>query len=256
MPTRTLTKLPFFAFLWCAGFLVLTTLMTVIAAAPAESAGSVAFDPSSHGRGRRTRHQPCGKSSGAGHLHECVVRLQVPQTYSIATELCVPPTATYLVVHLVVHGTTYGGAYWDWPYRPATFSYARTLAARGYAVLVYDRLGNGGSSHPPSAAITYQAHVQTIHQLIGYLRSGAFGVAYKQVILVGHSSGSVYCWGEAAQYADEDGVIITGEPHNYNSQSWPEFAATLYPAHLDPNFTSLNLDDGYFTTLPERLALL
>lgn len=69
---------------------------------------------------------------------------------------------------------------------------------------------------------------------------------------MGHSLGSVFCWGEAATYADEDGVIITGAPHNTSGQSFQELLAILYPAQLDPKFAPLDLDSGYFTTELER----
>ena len=47
------------------------------------------------------------------------------------------------------------------------------------------------------------------------LRSGAVdGNAFRHVIMVGHSLGSIEAWIEDARYHDVDAVIITGALHS------------------------------------------
>jgi hypothetical protein len=54
---------------------------------------------------------------------------------------------------------------------------------------------------------------------------------------------------EAAQYADVNGVILSGFSHQPNTADVGIFS-TFYPAQLDPKFASAGLDSGYLTTLP------
>jgi pimeloyl-ACP methyl ester carboxylesterase len=158
-------------------------------------------------------------------------------------------------VQVLVAGTAYGKSYWDFPYQPGTYSYVRAANAAGYTTFNVDRIGIGGSSHPPSPQITIPSNAFTIHQAIQSLRAGAVdGVRYDRVVLVGHSMGSLIAWYEAAQYQDVDAVISSGILHSFDGPAVARFGTTLYPAALDPRFADQNLDPGYLTTKPGTRA--
>jgi pimeloyl-ACP methyl ester carboxylesterase len=143
-------------------------------------------------------------------------------TYTISGELCATPAeqAAGTTVQLLIHGATYNYDYWDFGRIDGIdYSYARDVAARGFATFAYDALGSGSSSHPPSDLLTIQAAADVAHQIVQALRRGSIGgVQFGKVILVGHSLGSVVVWQEAISYADIDGLIITGAAHSLSSR--------------------------------------
>ena len=51
-------------------------------------------------------------------------------------------------VQVLLPGLTYDRRYWN---APGKYDYAAHMLAAGYAVLLLDRLGTGGSSRPPAA---------------------------------------------------------------------------------------------------------
>ncbi|OEV09338.1 hypothetical protein AN218_22475 [Streptomyces nanshensis] len=159
--------------------------------------------------------------------------------------LCAPRDAK--VLQLLLHGYTYDRHYWQFPHKPATYSYARAANQRGYATLAIDRLGSGQSTHPPSAAVTYQANADAVHQVIQAARAGKFGTTYEKIVLVGHSFGSMTSYLEAGQYQDVNAVIATGAGRDINVPAAGVIAAGLKPAILDPKFASAGLDPGYVT---------
>ncbi len=166
-------------------------------------------------------------------------------------ELCIPAGAT--TVQVLVPGATYNNIYWDFPFQPSTYSYVRAVNAAGYATLALDRLGTGSSSHPLSLTVTATLEAATVHQAIQAIRAGQVGAQpFTNVILVGHSLGSIISIIESATYHDVDGVIITGLTHRINAIRVALAFGTLslYPALLDPAFAGQNLDLGYLTTRP------
>lgn len=186
-------------------------------------------------------------------------------SYHVWGELCATPdelsrpsgTAT---VQLLVHGATYGHAYWDFssaPINGVSYSYARAEAAAGYPTFVLDRIGIGNSDHPPSALVDGLMNAAVVHQVVQGLKNGSItGISFGKVILIGHSLGSVIVWTEAATYHDVDGVIITGLLHHLNAVAFASLGASLYPAGLDPRFTGRPwaADLGYQTTRPPLLG--
>jgi pimeloyl-ACP methyl ester carboxylesterase len=153
-------------------------------------------------------------------------------------------------VQVLIPGATYNHLYWDFPYGDGYYSYVDAATAAGYATFDIDPIGQGNSSHPPSAAVTLTAEAVAVHDAITDLRSGAVdGHAFSSVITVGHSIGSVDAWLEAADYHDVNAVIITGALHALS----PDIATLegdLYPAAFDPKFAGNGLDTGYLTTEP------
>lgn len=180
----------------------------------------------------------------------------LPVQYSIYGELCNPASGPSKTVQLLVPGATYGHVYWDFPYQPETYSYVHALTAAGYSTFSIDRIGIGQSSHPPIGQLTVAmaTNAYTVHEVVQALRAGAIGAQpFAQVLLVGHSLGSVISWLEAGTYHDVDGVIISGMLHTINAATIASFMTTLYPATLDPRFAADLLSvnyTGFLTTEP------
>jgi len=173
------------------------------------------------------------------------------QSSTVVGELCLPPDGSATAVHLTLHGATYDHTYWNWPFQPSIYSYAKALTADGYAVFNYDRIGYGQSSHPPSTEISVASDAFVAHQVVQALRSGCIGgTSFQRVVLVGHSLGSFTAWQEAGEYQDVDGVILTAIAHSYNATGLQLALSDVYPATDDPRFASSGLDGGYLTTMP------
>jgi pimeloyl-ACP methyl ester carboxylesterase len=190
------------------------------------------------------------------HCRETTVPVALAQgqaaQYTIFGELCLPPGANphdVQTVHLAVHGATYSHLYNAWPLEPGTYSYADALMKAGYAVFTFDRIGIGQSSHPAGASVTIDANAFVVHQLVQGLRSGSIGrTAFRRVVLVGHSLGSITSLAEASAYHDVDGVVLTGISHAVTSSA--ANALQFVQANQDPRFAGQNLDDDYMTTVP------
>ena len=177
---------------------------------------------------------------------------------TLSSEVCYPSRPVpglRRTVQVLVAGTAYGKDYWDFPYRPATYSYVRAANAAGFTTFNFDRLGTGGSSRPHSSQVTFSSNAYSIHQTITRLRAGDVdGVRYDRVVLVGHSMGSLVAWYEAAEYRDVDAVISSGVLHTADGPAVARFVATLYPAAFDPRFAGTISDPGYLTTMPGTRA--
>jgi pimeloyl-ACP methyl ester carboxylesterase len=149
-------------------------------------------------------------------------------------------------VFVLVPGATYNRAYWDFPYQPKTYSFARAMAKRGYASFVIDRLGTGDSSKPPSAVVNTSVQVEALHQLIESVRAGGF----ETVIVGGHSLGSMIALVQAARYHDVDGLLVTGLTHKPVGEALLHLVADhAHPAPMDPAFAG-TVDPGYLTSKP------
>ena len=170
---------------------------------------------------------------------------------TISGELCTPNTwaAGAHQVDVATSGATYNKSYFDWQ-NPSTYSYADKTLQAHRAIFVYDRIGTGASSHPPSASISIQSDAYVLHQIIQWLRMSQ---GYTQVNAIGHSYGSVITVDEAGTYKDENRVVLTGLLHAPD----PGLAALadfLFPALLDPR-TGVALDPGYLTTIPHSRSV-
>ncbi|WP_189077374.1 alpha/beta hydrolase [Mangrovihabitans endophyticus] len=167
-------------------------------------------------------------------------------------ELCRPAGASPSTVVTLVHGATYNHNYWDFPYRPGTYSFSRMLNRAGYATFVVDRLGTGHSTIPPSSELTLTSEAAQLHTVVQALRAGRVGRhAYASVVLGGYSLGSAVSEIEASTFHDVDAVLITALGH-YNN---PAGTAAIIANGQDPNTDPVlggrhRYDDGYATTKP------
>jgi alpha-beta hydrolase superfamily lysophospholipase len=174
-----------------------------------------------------------------------------PADQTMWGQLCYRGSQEPATVQLLVHGITYNHLYWNFPYGNGYYSYVDAATAAGYATFDIDRIGDGNSSRPPSADIDLNAGAVTLHDAVTALRSGAVdGHAFRHVIMVGHSLGSIEAWIEDARYHDVDAVIITGALHAVSTTNLPVLEGDLYPAVDDPKFADSGLDPGYLTTRP------
>jgi alpha-beta hydrolase superfamily lysophospholipase len=174
-----------------------------------------------------------------------------PADQSMWGELCYRGATEPSAVQLLVHGATYNHLYWDFPYGDGYYSYVDAATAAGYATFDIDRIGDGNSSHPPSADLDVTSGAVALHDAVTALRDGAVdGHPFKYVIEVGHSLGSFETWVEAGTYHDVNAVIITGALHQLSPTNAPVAVSDLYPAVDDPKFAASGLDTGYLTSKP------
>jgi pimeloyl-ACP methyl ester carboxylesterase len=186
----------------------------------------------------------------SAHTVQAAIADPGPADQTMWGQLCYRGSREPGTVQVLVPGATYNHLYWNSPYGDGYFSYVDAATAAGYATFDVDPIGQGNSSHPPSADVTLTAEAVALHGAITALRSGIVdGHPFSHVITVGHSIGSVDAWLEAAQYQDVDALIITGALHAL-SPDISVLEGDLYPAVLDPRFATSGLDTGYLTTEP------
>jgi len=173
-----------------------------------------------------------------------------PADQTLWGQLCYRGRNEPSTVQVLIPGATYNHLYWDFPFGGGYYSYVDAATAAGYATFDIDPIGQGNSSHPPSADVTVMANAVALHDAISALRSGAVdGRVFSNVITVGHSIGSVDAWLEAADYHDVNAVIATGALHAL-SPDISTLEGDLYPAAFDPQFAGSAMDIGYLTTEP------
>ena len=166
-------------------------------------------------------------------------------------ELCVPSGTTPDTVQLLVHGTTYNHNYWDWPEQPGRHSHVRAALDAGFATFNVDRLGVGQSSKPASHLVTLAATVDTLHQIITKLRSGAIGNRkFSRVVYFGSSLSTAYGWVEASLHNDVDAFVLTGLAHFTRPTFLGLVKENLYTVGDDATFSKAGLDGGYITSRP------
>lgn len=116
--------------------------------------------------------------------------------YTIEGFLMRPAGCSSSVI-LATHGLSYGQWAWDFPLEPETYSVARAMAARGYAMIAIDKLGYGAShgagdpDQPNGYTLTVEGYADLTAQIIRQIRAGTYGgPAFGRVALMGHSAGT------------------------------------------------------------------
>jgi alpha-beta hydrolase superfamily lysophospholipase len=185
------------------------------------------------------------------HTRQVSISDPGPADQTMWGQLCYRGSHEPATVQLLVHGATYNHLYWNFPSGNGYYSYVDAATAAGYATFDIDRIGDGNSSHPPSAGLDLNAGAVALHDAVTALRSGAVdGHAFQHVIMVGHSLGSIEAWIEDASYHDVDAVVVTGALHTLSPNAPALVQSDFYPAADDPKFAGSGLDPGYLTTVP------
>ncbi|NUS45419.1 MAG: alpha/beta fold hydrolase [Mycobacteriaceae bacterium] len=167
----------------------------------------------------------------------------------MAANLCLPAGSRADTVMVLMPGSNYNHAYWDFPYRPEKYSFRRAMNAAGIATLVVDRLGNGASSRPPSIQVTSHRESKALHNIVQALRRGtASSPSFARIVTVGHSLSSSISAMEASDYQDVDGVILTGFSHKVDFVQAAAVIAGYRPANTNPMFADKGYDTGYLAT--------
>lgn len=139
-------------------------------------------------------------------------------------------------VQLLVHGYSYARYYWDFPYKPDTYSYVRAAVGAGYATLAIDRLGDGVSSRPAGQRLTWNTSALSVASAVTALRDGSLGTAFENVILVGHSYGSVTSFLVADRHPGVTAMIITGAAHRVNMVNMTKLILLSPPVRRNADF--------------------
>ena len=130
-----------------------------------------------------------------------------------------PSTPAIVLVHGIASSTE------NWDFSP-TWSVARALAAAGYVVYSYDRLGYAKSSYLSQpgggTTLTTAAHRAELHQIVGEVKNGRYTttrgndcsapqhrstVHNSRVVIIGHSAGGWIVAGYPGQYHDVAAMI-------------------------------------------------
>jgi pimeloyl-ACP methyl ester carboxylesterase len=144
------------------------------------------------------------------------VQLSDGQTHLIAGYLYFVGSPNSRTLQVAVHGGTHYHLYWDIPpFNGISYSYARYMAQRGYTVLAIDQLGTGASSQPDGDFVTIDETASALHQVLVSLRSrdNPIGYAYRRIVLVGHSNGSLTSIYATGTYHDADALVTTAWEH-------------------------------------------
>ena len=130
-----------------------------------------------------------------------------------------PSTPAIVLVHGIASSTE------NWDFSP-TWSVARALAAAGYVVYSYDRLGYAKSSYfsqpGGGTTLTTAAHRAELHQIVGEVKSGGYTttrgsdcsapqrpstIHNSRVVIIGHSAGGWIVAGYPGEYHDVAAMI-------------------------------------------------
>ena len=160
------------------------------------------------------------------------VTLSDGNAYTIAGFLYYKGNFRNRPLQVLVHGGTYNHKYWDAPtINGQAYSYARFMAEEGYAALAIDQLGTGESSKPAGDFVTLNETTLSIHQVLAQMRSGnnPLGYAFQQIVLVGHSFGSINSIFVQGTYHDADALVVTALGHvPHELPIPPELIAELF----------------------------
>jgi pimeloyl-ACP methyl ester carboxylesterase len=180
-----------------------------------------------------------------------------PANYQVYGELCQDSTIKTSTVQVLLSGNTYNHSYWDFAYQPEKYSYVQSVTQAGYATFNIDRIGLGKSSRPAADLVNVESNGYVLNQVNQALRNnGVNGTKFEKIINVGHSFGSITAIDAASKYGNVDGVILTGFLHNVSQDYLQVAGSSIYPAALDPRFSSANIPDGYLTTVPGAKSTL
>lgn len=135
-------------------------------------------------------------------------------SHDIVGDLCWTDSLEGKTLLVTVSGAGYNSLYWDFPYEPDTYSFARAALRRGYATFNFDRPGMGRSDRPFGGSLGVDNQAGVLAQLIEALRAN---YSFHAVVTVGHSFGSTISLAHALSFPQNvDGLVLTGFVHNSN----------------------------------------
>jgi len=166
------------------------------------------------------------------------------RSYDLVGQLCWTGEPQGKTLQVLVSGAGYGAVYWDFPYQPDTYSYARAALRAGDATFNFDRLGMGLSDHPLGASLDVDTQAYVLHQTLAALHTEH---EFNATVMLGHSFGSTVVLAHALAYPEQsDGIVLTGFIHNVNPEFGPSmgqsisvaaFSGPLAGELLDPTYT-------------------
>jgi pimeloyl-ACP methyl ester carboxylesterase len=176
------------------------------------------------------------------------------ETWFTAAWLTVPGALRRPELQILLHGAGYDHRYWDWPFRPESYSYVKWAAEHGIATLNIDRIGSGSSSRPAGASNTVAAQAEVLDHVVADIRHGGSVLgAFDRIVLVGHSLGSVVAGYTATVRDDVDAVVLTGYlPVDHGNQVEDQFLDEAFVPAVDalPHLRGL-VDEDYLAARPE-----
>ncbi|KAF8901328.1 Alpha/Beta hydrolase protein [Gymnopilus junonius] len=133
-------------------------------------------------------------------------------TYKIWSLLCLPSGAKPSTVEFAVHGINFDHSYWNFGGEGSQYNYVDAAVGAGHAVFIYDRLGISESSKPDGIKeVQENIEIEVAAELIKYIRRGATGIPFQQIVGIGHSLGSLQLAGVAAKYGNLlNATVLTG----------------------------------------------
>ena len=166
--------------------------------------------------------------------------------FDVVGQLCQPEAGHAATLQVLISGAGYGSTYWDFPYKPDTYSYTRAALRAGDAVFNFDRMGIGASDHPFGGLLTVDTQAYVLHQVLTAL---AAAHQFNAVVTLGHSFGSVTALAHALQFPEQvNGIVLTGYIHNVNPVFGPTVGRAIDVAPFGGPFTGELFDPTYMVS--------
>jgi pimeloyl-ACP methyl ester carboxylesterase len=138
---------------------------------------------------------------------------------------------------LLLHGLSYTKEAWDVP----GYSVAQKIAAAGYTVFAYDRLGYGESKLEDGYMVTHEAMAGQANQVVKQLREQGF----EHVVVAGHSAGAGATELLAGTFGGVDAIMPLGWHHRPSNQLGEDFFTGDTPRAFQDDYE-------YFLGTPEH----
>jgi pimeloyl-ACP methyl ester carboxylesterase len=218
--------------IWVAVWVAVVVLVTV-QAAWAAAGPTMRFD-----RALRVGTVCFAVKNPAGGVSELYGRVYTDRPVSAQTPSIV-----------LVHGAAASTE--DWDFSPK-WSVARGLAAAGYTVFSYDRLGFAKSSYfqvsKGGETLTLGVQQQLLHQVVHLVRTGTYRAArsgacahpgvlvhqsHRRVILIGHSNGGSVVAGYPGRYHDVSAVVVADKADPFPNSNAPGVDFKIPADHPD-----------------------